>query len=338
MIAGARFAVAVPDVHVIATGRPLRFAAPSAKKPAQRSSMCEKQRSRGSRTSARTSGDEREPGEVQASRMPQRASSSANARSRRWVSGRAGMMAGCPSRSSSCMASRRPVAAGTRWCATSTANAIARWLPTSGATGRPRRAGRSTSTPACRTPSASCVRRSRWPAIRREVASRCTSRSRIPSSSPGSCSCPPPQASRTPRSARGAVTPTRRSPHGWRPTAGPCTRSPTAGARRPCSRHSRPRSRRPPGPTVSPTSRCTSRPRCAGSAPGSWSRSGDASGSSRCRWSCSPASTTRGTSRWGTDGGGAARATLEIVPAAGHALPLEAPAAVARTIGSRGGH
>ena len=58
--------------------------------------MCEKQRSRGSRTSARTSGEEREPGEVQASRMPQRASSSANARSSRWVSGRAGMMAGVP--------------------------------------------------------------------------------------------------------------------------------------------------------------------------------------------------------------------------------------------------
>ena len=46
MTAGARFAAAVPDVHVIATGRPLAFAAPSAKKPAQRSSMCEKQRSR----------------------------------------------------------------------------------------------------------------------------------------------------------------------------------------------------------------------------------------------------------------------------------------------------
>ena len=96
MTAGARFAAAVPDVHVTATGRPLSFAAPTAKKPAQRSSMCEKQRSRGSRTSARTSGEEREPGDVQASRMPQRASSSANARSSRWVSGRAGMMAGVP--------------------------------------------------------------------------------------------------------------------------------------------------------------------------------------------------------------------------------------------------
>ena len=37
--AGARFATAVPEVHVTATGRPPRFAAPSAKNPAQRSSM-----------------------------------------------------------------------------------------------------------------------------------------------------------------------------------------------------------------------------------------------------------------------------------------------------------
>src|SRR5918998_6723294 len=96
MTAGARFAAAVPDVHVTATGRPLRFAAPSAKKPAQRSSMCEKQRRRRSRTSASTIGEEREPGEVQASRTPQRASSSANARSSRWVSAWAGMMAGVP--------------------------------------------------------------------------------------------------------------------------------------------------------------------------------------------------------------------------------------------------
>ena len=96
MTAGARFAAAVPDVHVTTTGRPLCFAAPSAKKPAQRSSMCEKQRRRPSRASASTSGDEREPGDVQASRTPQRASSSTNARSSRWVSGRAGMMIEVP--------------------------------------------------------------------------------------------------------------------------------------------------------------------------------------------------------------------------------------------------
>jgi 2-succinyl-6-hydroxy-2,4-cyclohexadiene-1-carboxylate synthase len=89
-------AAAVPDVHVTATGRPLALARPSAKKPAQRSSRCEWQRSRPSRTRASTSGLEREPGEVQASVTPQRASSSANARSSRWVSVPAGMMDGVP--------------------------------------------------------------------------------------------------------------------------------------------------------------------------------------------------------------------------------------------------
>ena len=39
--AAARFAAAVPEVQVTATGRPPSFAAPSAKNPAQRSSMCE---------------------------------------------------------------------------------------------------------------------------------------------------------------------------------------------------------------------------------------------------------------------------------------------------------
>jgi hypothetical protein len=64
--AGAKFAAAVPDVHVIATGRPDALAAPSAKKPAHRSSMCEKQRIRGSRTSESTIGVQRDPGEVHA--------------------------------------------------------------------------------------------------------------------------------------------------------------------------------------------------------------------------------------------------------------------------------
>jgi hypothetical protein len=59
------------------------LAAPSAKKPAHLSSMCEKQLIRGSRTSESTIGVQREPGEVHAWRIPQRASSSQNARSRR---------------------------------------------------------------------------------------------------------------------------------------------------------------------------------------------------------------------------------------------------------------
>ena len=67
----------------MATGRPEAFAAPTAKKPALRSSMCEKQRSLGSRASDSTSGVLRDPGEVQAWVMPQRASSSQNARSSR---------------------------------------------------------------------------------------------------------------------------------------------------------------------------------------------------------------------------------------------------------------
>ena len=70
-------------MQVIATGRPEALAAPSAKNPAQRSSTCDQQRIRGSRTSDSTIGVEREPGEVQAWRIPQRASSSQNARSSR---------------------------------------------------------------------------------------------------------------------------------------------------------------------------------------------------------------------------------------------------------------
>ena len=81
--AGSSSAAAVPEVQVTATGAPVAFASPSAKKPLQRSSMCEWQRSRGSRARLSTSGVQREPGEVQASRSPQRASSSTKARSRR---------------------------------------------------------------------------------------------------------------------------------------------------------------------------------------------------------------------------------------------------------------
>jgi len=39
--AGVSSAAAVPEVHVIATGRPVALAWPTAKKPAQRSSMWE---------------------------------------------------------------------------------------------------------------------------------------------------------------------------------------------------------------------------------------------------------------------------------------------------------
>src|SRR4051794_38010173 len=66
----------------MATGRPVTLAWPRAKNAAARSSTCENASIRRSRASAMTSGVEREPGEVQAARMPQRASSSTNARRR----------------------------------------------------------------------------------------------------------------------------------------------------------------------------------------------------------------------------------------------------------------
>ena len=78
--AGNSSAAAVPEVQATATGRPEALARPSAKKPEQRSSMWEKQRSRCSRASDSTSGAQRDPGEVQAARIPQRASSSTKAR------------------------------------------------------------------------------------------------------------------------------------------------------------------------------------------------------------------------------------------------------------------
>src|SRR5262249_60380573 len=76
----------VPEAQATARGSPEALARPRAKKPAQRSSTWEKQRRRGSCASVSTSGAERDPGEVHAALMPQRASSSANARSSRYVS------------------------------------------------------------------------------------------------------------------------------------------------------------------------------------------------------------------------------------------------------------
>lgn len=76
----------MPLVQASATGLPLAFAAPTAKKPAARSSTCDHAGNRPSRASARTSGVERDPGEVQAPAIPQRASSSTKARRSRWLS------------------------------------------------------------------------------------------------------------------------------------------------------------------------------------------------------------------------------------------------------------
>ena len=55
-----------PEVQVTATGRRDALAAPRAKNPAHRSSMCEKQRIRCSPTSESTIGAQRDPGDVHA--------------------------------------------------------------------------------------------------------------------------------------------------------------------------------------------------------------------------------------------------------------------------------
>ncbi len=77
--AGWRFAAAVPEVHVTATGAPVARAMPSATKPAERSSITDTHSIPGCSASTSASGALREPGEVTAWRTPQRASSSTNA-------------------------------------------------------------------------------------------------------------------------------------------------------------------------------------------------------------------------------------------------------------------
>jgi hypothetical protein len=64
--AGCRLAAAVPEVQVTATGRPVAFAMPSAKKPAQRSSSTDTASSSGRPASVSASGALREPGQVTA--------------------------------------------------------------------------------------------------------------------------------------------------------------------------------------------------------------------------------------------------------------------------------
>ncbi len=77
--AGCRFAAAVPEVHDTGTGRPERLARPSARKPADRSSMRTCRRSRpaaAARAKAKDSGAFREPGDNTASVTPAMTSSS----------------------------------------------------------------------------------------------------------------------------------------------------------------------------------------------------------------------------------------------------------------------
>src|SRR5947207_3454240 len=80
--AGWRFAAAVPDVVSTAAGVPLAWAAPSAKNAAERSSRMTRVRTSEARQSASASGLDREPGQIVASRRPQRESSSTNADAR----------------------------------------------------------------------------------------------------------------------------------------------------------------------------------------------------------------------------------------------------------------
>ena len=81
--AGCRFAAAVPDVVTTAAGRPDAFASPSARNPADRSSIrtCSRSRPAASAAcSANASGADREPGASTASRTPHRTSSSTSTR------------------------------------------------------------------------------------------------------------------------------------------------------------------------------------------------------------------------------------------------------------------
>ncbi len=79
--------------------RPSPWPAPERRTPPQRSSMCDVARSRESHAKVSASGVERDPGEVQASRRPQRTSSSTKARRQRYVSVPGMMRTACSRRS-----------------------------------------------------------------------------------------------------------------------------------------------------------------------------------------------------------------------------------------------
>jgi hypothetical protein len=78
IIAGKKFAAAVPDVQSNATVSPRRLAMPNAKKAAERSSTCIHMRMLCCSASAIASGVEREPGQITTWRTPERDSSSIN--------------------------------------------------------------------------------------------------------------------------------------------------------------------------------------------------------------------------------------------------------------------
>ena len=248
---------------------PLALASPSAKKAPLRSSRCEVARIRGSRASESTSGVERDPGEVQASRRPQRASSSheraqAEVGVGRPIAGIDAQRSRCPRRSSSSTASpRRGRAGGGR--SPRSADAIARSRPTSPATGtRPRGPA---SFAACtglragaRRTSASRSRATRWAAGSRSRRARAR-----PPASTGSCWSARARGSPTRPSARRAG----RRRGARRPDRGDRRRGVRArvGGAQPLFAGQPSASRPPPTPTACATPRRASPPRCAGSAP-----------------------------------------------------------------------
>ena len=230
------------------------------------------------------------------------------------------------------MASRRRVAAGTRWRATSTANATGRWRPTCAGTAPRARGGRSTWTDACATSPASPPAASRSRATRWAGGSRCTSRSRTPSGCRSSCSIS------TTAGIEDAAERAARRAHdeelaAWieqhtiaefadRWGAHPLFAGQSAGGRRGGAR--RPPVQRPRAPR---RRAARDRHRRDGAAVGAPRRA------RRCRPPSSRASATSSSSALARRlAGGLPAATLRIVPDAGHALALEAPAAVAAAI------
>ena len=77
--AGMKFAAAVPEVHTSTTGSRSVFARPRPKNAAERSSRCIQSFAAGCRAIVSASGVEREPGQTQKWRTPERTSSSTNA-------------------------------------------------------------------------------------------------------------------------------------------------------------------------------------------------------------------------------------------------------------------
>ncbi len=319
-------------------GCPVAFAIPSAKNAPARSSTCEWTASRPSRTSASTSGVEREPGDVHAWRTPLRTSSSVNARRRTWVSRSAALIGDAVGVPETVVLLHGFAGTGRRWDPVVARLDGERYRPLApdlrghGAASSRRPSVRR------RSPGRARARRairSRCAATRWAAGSRCRSRSPRPSAS---------QRLVLVATTAGIEDPAER---GRRRTCDEALadatehgstsrRSPTAGPR---SRSSRERRRRPPrlagrhprqraGRARRRAARHRDRAR--------WSRSGAGCASSRCRRPSWPASATRSSARLGERlADELPHGELVIVEGAGHGIPREDPAAVAAAIGVR---